>query len=101
MKEKIPRRGESREGLDAVVVELARRGKLLVGEPYFTPGVPIVVDRKGAGDARPGDLALVSGRRGRARVRRVIGSAKRIEDVLEALLVETGARVAFEPHAAP
>jgi ribonuclease R len=82
-------------------VELARRGKLLVGEPYFTPGVPIVVDRKGAGDARPGDLAVVSGRRGRARVQRVLGTAKRIENVLEALLVETGARQRFEPHEAP
>jgi ribonuclease R len=83
------------------VVELARRGKLLVGEPYFTPGVPIVVDRKGAGDAGPGDLAVVSGRRGRARVRRVLGSAKRIENVLEALLVDTGARQSFEPHEPP
>ena len=82
-------------------MELARRGKLLVGEPYFTPGVPIVVDRKGAGDARPGDLAVVSGRRGRARVQRVVGTAKRIENVLEALLVETGARQRFEPHEAP
>ena len=81
-------------------MELARRGKLLVGEPYFTPGVPIVVDRKGAGDARPGDLAVVSGRRGRARVQRVLGTAKRIENVLEALLVETGARQQFEPHEA-
>src|ERR671935_1524207 len=84
--------------LEPVVVELARRGKLLVGEPYFTPGVPIVVDRKGAGEARPGDLAAVSGRRGRARVQRVLGSGKRIENVLEALLVETGARQGFEPH---
>src|SRR5207253_2303781 len=69
-------------GVEPVVVELARRGKLIVGEPYFTPGVPIVVDRKGAGDARPGDLAVVSGRRGRARVQRVLGSAKQIENVL-------------------
>ena len=83
------------------MVELARRGKLLVGEPYFTPGVPIVVDRKGAGDAGPGDLAVVSGRRGRARVERVLGSAKRIETVLEALLVDTGARQSFEPHEPP
>jgi ribonuclease R len=63
--------------------------------------VPIVVDRKGAGDARPGDLAVVSGRRGRARVQTLLGSAKRIENVLEALLVETGARQRFEPHAPP
>jgi ribonuclease R len=63
--------------------------------------VPIVVDRKGAGDAKPGDLVVVSGRRGRARIQRAFGSAKRIENVLEALLVETGARVAFEPHEPP
>ena len=31
-----------------VVVEVARRGKLVVGEPYFTPGVPIVLDVEGA-----------------------------------------------------
>jgi len=73
----------------------------MVGEPYFTPGVPIVVDRKGAGDARPGDLALVSGRRGRARVQSMLGSAKRIENVLEALLVERGARQSFEAFDAP
>ncbi|HEX6680583.1 MAG TPA: RNB domain-containing ribonuclease, partial [Gaiellaceae bacterium] len=63
--------------------------------------MPIVVDRKGAGDARPGDLALVSGRRGRARVQRVVGSAKRIDNVLEALLVERGARQSFEPFETP
>ena len=63
--------------------------------------MPIVVDRKGAGEARPGDLAVVSGRRGRARVQRVLGSAKQIENVLEALLVERGARQSFEPHDAP
>jgi ribonuclease R len=63
--------------------------------------VPIVVDRKGAGEARPGDLAVVSGRRGRARVQRLLGSAKRIENVLEALLVDRSARQPFEPHDAP
>ena len=63
--------------------------------------MPIVVDRKGAGEARPGDLAVVSGRRGRARVQRVLGSGKRIENVLEALLVDRGARQSFEPHGAP
>ena len=44
---------------------------------------------------------MVSGRRGRARVQRVVGSAKRVENVLEALLVERGARQSFEPHDAP
>ena len=39
--------------------------------------------------------------RGRARVEQVIGPATRIENVLEGLLVETGARQRFEPHDAP
>jgi ribonuclease R len=84
-----------------IVVEMARRGKLVVGEPYFTPGVPIVLDTKGLGDLRPGDLAVVRPGRGRARVERALGSADRIENVLEALLVEQGARVDFEPHSIP
>jgi ribonuclease R len=72
-----------------------------VGEPYFVPGTPITIDRRGLGDARPGDLVEVTEGRGRARVRRVIGSAKRIEDVLEALLVDEGLREGFEPHDPP
>ena len=80
---------------------MQRRGKLLVGEPYFEPGPPIVVDRKGLGDAEVGDLVLARKGRGRARVERVIGSAKAIESVLEALLVEEGLREEFEPHDLP
>jgi ribonuclease R len=86
---------------DRVVVEVARRGKLVVGEPYFTPGVPLVLDHKGLGDIKPGDFAVVRPGRGRARVERGLGSAKRIENVLEALLVEQGARVDFEPYTTP
>jgi ribonuclease R len=63
--------------------------------------VPLVLDRKGLGDAREGDLALVRPGRGRARVDRVLGGAKAIENVLEALLVEEGLRADFEPYAAP
>jgi ribonuclease R len=81
-----------------LVVEIERRGKLIFGEPYFTPGVPIVLDAKGFGGLERGDLAIVRLGRGRARVERALGSAKRIENVLEALLVEKGARVDFEPH---
>jgi hypothetical protein len=33
--------------LETLVAELARRGKLLVGDPFFEPGTPVVVDRKG------------------------------------------------------
>src|SRR4051794_36539340 len=83
------------------VVELAMRGKLVVGDPYFEPGTPIVVDRHGLGDARPGDLAVVRTGRGRARVDRVLGRADDIETVLEGLLVREGARVELEPHEIP
>jgi ribonuclease R len=72
-----------------------------MGEPYFVPGTPVVVDRKGLGDARPGDLVSVTEGRGRARVQRIVGPAKRIENVLEALLVEEGLREGFEPHDVP
>ncbi len=85
----------------SLVVEVSRRGRLLVGDPYFTPGVPIVLDSKGSGGVDVGDLALVATGRGRARVQRILGPADRIENVLEALLVEKGARVEFEPHDAP
>jgi ribonuclease R len=73
----------------------------VVGEPFFTPGVPLVLDRKGLGEADVGDLALVRPGRGRARLEQVIGPAKAIENVLEALLVEEGLRRGFEPYSAP
>jgi ribonuclease R len=78
-----------------------RRGKLTVGEPYFSPGVPVVLDRKGLGEAVVGDLVVARKGRGRARVDRVLGSSKRIETVLEALLVEEGLRADFEPFELP
>jgi ribonuclease R len=68
-----------------------------VGEPFFVPGTPILLDRKGLGEARPGDLAVVVPGRGRARPERVLGSANDVEAVLEGLLVEAGARMDFEP----
>jgi ribonuclease R len=80
---------------------VGRRGRLVVGEPYFTPGVPLVLESKGLGDLGPGDLAVVRTGRGRAKVERALGSAARIENVLEALLVEKGARQEFEPHQPP
>ena len=87
--------------MDRVVVEVSRRGRLVVGEPYFTPGVPLVLETKGLGDVGDGDLAVVRTGRGRAGLERALGSARRIENVLEALLVERGARVEFEPHSPP
>jgi ribonuclease R len=83
------------------VVEVARRGKLLVGEPFFQPGVPLVLGRKGAGDVDAGDLAVVRRGRGRARVERVLGPARSIEAALEGVLVERGLRARPEPYDAP
>ena len=86
---------------EMVVVEVARRGKLVVGEPFFTAATPLLLDRKRLADAGPGDLVVARRTRGRARVERVLGPADRIENVLEALLVETGSRVEFEPFTPP
>src|SRR5579862_6387552 len=86
---------------DTVVVEVARRGKLVVGEPYFTPGVPLVLDAKHLGELETGDLAVVQPGRGRAKVVGTIGTAGRIENVLEGLLVERGARTEFERYSLP
>jgi ribonuclease R len=83
------------------VVEIASRGKLVVGEPYFAPGTPIVLDRKSLRGAERGELAVVASGRGRAKVERVIGRADRIESVLEGVLVERGARREFEPFDVP
>jgi ribonuclease R len=93
--------GGGRGDSDRVVVEIRRRGRLTVGDPYFVPGVPLVLDRRGLDDARPGHLAVVRKGRGRARLEYVLGSAERIETVLEALLYERGERVPHEPHELP
>jgi ribonuclease R len=83
--------------VELLVCELARKGKLLLGEPYFEGGVPVVVDRKGVGDASPGDLVVVKLGRGRARLERVLGPASRIDAVLEGLLWHEGVRMSHAP----
>jgi ribonuclease R len=82
--------------METLVAELARRGKLLVGEPYFEGGVPVTVDRKGSGEASPGDLVVLRLGRGRARVEDVLGRPDDVGAVLEGLLWHEGAR---RPHA--
>ena len=84
-----------------VVVEVVKRGKLVVGEPFFEPGLPITLDRKHLGEAARGDLAVVRPGRGRAPVERVLGPAAAIEAVLEGVLVQRGALGPFEPHVLP
>ena len=63
--------------------------------------MPLVLESKGLGELAPGDLAVVRTGRGRAHVEQALGPADHIENVLEALLVEKGARQAFEPHDPP
>ena len=55
------------------------------------------MDRKGAGDASVGDLAVVRPGRGRARLERVLGPAAHIEAVLEGLLWHEGVRRRHPP----
>jgi ribonuclease R len=86
---------------DLVVVEISRRGRLVMGEPYFTPGVPLPLDKKGLADVGEGELAVVVRGRGRARLQRALGPADRVETVLEALLEHEGVRREFEPFELP
>ncbi|HET7857122.1 MAG TPA: RNB domain-containing ribonuclease [Gaiellaceae bacterium] len=87
---------------DRMVVEVARRGRFFVGEPFFMPGVPIPLDRRGLEAVEPGHLAVVTaGRRGRMRLERTLGPADRIETVLEGLLEQESVLTEFEPHRPP
>jgi ribonuclease R len=86
---------------DLVVVEVSRRGRVVMGEPFFTPGVPLPIDKKGLADVGEGELVVVSRGRGRARVQRTLGPADRIETVLEGLLEHEGLRRGFEPFELP
>ncbi len=64
--------------------------------------MPLTLDRKGLGDAGPGDLAVVRTGRGRAQLDRVLGKAEDIEVVLDGLLVHAGAHVErYEPYTEP
>ncbi|MGZ4397521.1 MAG: RNB domain-containing ribonuclease, partial [Gaiellaceae bacterium] len=85
----------------SVVAEVTRRGKLVQAEPYFTPGLPILLEQRARGEVSIGDLVLLRSGRGRARLERVLGKAAEIEAVLEGLLVERGLRQPFEPYELP
>ncbi len=86
---------------ERVVVEVGRRGRLVVGEPFFTPGVPLVLDRRGLADVGPGQLAVVAPRKGRARLEKALGPADSIDAVLEALLEQEGLVQRHETHDIP
>jgi ribonuclease R len=85
----------------SVVAEVTRRGKLVYAEPYFTPGLPLLLEQRARSEVNLGDLVVVRPGRKRSRVERVLGPASRIETVLEGLLVETGRRRGFEPYELP
>jgi ribonuclease R len=79
---------------------LAKRGRLVVAEPFFDTrgGQSIAVDPGRNG--RPGQLVLVrSGGRGKghAKIARVIGKPDVARDVIEALMHDRGLRRAFPP----
>jgi ribonuclease R len=79
------------EGPTLVVCEVARRGKLVVGEPFFEPGLPLTLGRRGSVPAREGDLVAVEpagGRRGR--VVEVLGKARDLAAVMHAIAVDEG-----------
>ena len=73
----------------------------MVGEPFFRPGVPLVLDRRGLAGVGPGQLAVVAPRKGRARLEKALGPADSIEAVLDALLEQEGLVQEFEPHDVP
>ncbi len=79
---------------------LAKRGRLVVAEPFFDTrgrqGIPVDPGRNG----RPGELVLVrSGGRakGHAKIARVLGKPDVARDVIEALMHDRGLRRAFPP----
>lgn len=89
---------------DLLVVEISKRGKLISGEPFFTAGSPVVLEKKGSNEARPGDLVVVRAGRGRAHLVKVLGDATNVEAVIEGLLVEKdelGAREPVDPVQPP
>ena len=75
------------------VCEINRRGRQLSAEPWFEPGLPVLVDSKGLAELADGDLALLRiPSRGRAQLIEAVGPSSDIECVLEGLLLERGAR---------
>ena len=66
------------QGLPLAVCEVARRGRLLIGEPFFEPGRPLTLGRAGSVAAGEGDLVAVRPRGdGRRSVAAVLGSPER------------------------
>ncbi len=92
--------GQQRErpAAEGLVATVAKRGRLLVAEPFFERGGRIVLDRDSR--ARVGALVLVrpaSRAGGHARIVRALGRPDVAADVLEALMLDRGLRRRFDP----
>src|SRR5205814_4635929 len=80
-----------RQSLPLAVCEVKRRGRLLIGEPFFEPGRPLTLGRSGSPAAGEGDLVAVRPRaNGRATVISVLGSPDDVAAVLRAVAVDEG-----------
>jgi ribonuclease R len=88
-----PRRG--RANLDPVVAVLSKRGRLLVAEPLFERGGRISLTGKASGGASVGDMVLIGGGKRGPRVVRSLGKPDVAREVLEALMLDRGLRLAF------
>jgi ribonuclease R len=80
------------------VCELSRRGKLLVGEPFFEPGAPITLGRRGTVQAVEGDLVTVAVEGRRARLVEVLGRPDDVGAVLRGVLVDEGLAGGWPEH---
>jgi len=96
------RDGERIAPRTSVVAVLDKRGRFLIGDPFFGRGPQLIVDRDRR--AAVGDLALLrvggrggQGGRGHAQVERRIGRPDVARDVLEALMLDRGLRRRFDP----
>ena len=79
-----------------VVAVLEKRGRFLVAEPLFTRSTRVTLGSAGRDGAGPGDLVLVgAGKRGAARVVRVLGRPDVARDVLEGLMLDRGLRRSY------
>ncbi|MDO8214023.1 ribonuclease R family protein [Conexibacter sp. CPCC 206217] len=82
-----------------VVAVLEKRGRFLVGEPFFQRGPRMIVDRDR--NIAVGDLVLLRvasrGGKGHAKVVRKIGRPDVARDVIEALMLDRGLRRRFDP----
>jgi ribonuclease R len=82
--------------LDPVVAVLSKRGRLLVAEPLFERGTRrISLTGKAGGGASVGDLVLIGGGKRGPRVVRSLGKPDVARDVIEALMLDRGLRLAF------